>query len=429
LTRDTAGFTTEPVSLEAGQPYAHCALELVVVFSPDALQVGERVTLASERLLLVGRDVADGVRVRDRKLSRLHFRVVWDKVHAAFRCGDASSANGTFINGVAVDSALLGPGDVVRAGDTLFVCSEGDRSAELRARARRLATSPLPLLLRGPTGAGKERLARAVHADSGRRGAFVAVNCAALPAELVGSELFGHARGAFSGAGEGRRGLFRAAEGGTLLLDEIGDLPLDLQGQLLRVLQDGKIRPVGSDQECRVDVRVMAATHVDLEAAMARGRFRADLAYRLGQLVLDVPPLRQRRAEILPLLGEFAPGIRFAADAAESLLLAEWPGNVRELASFATWLTLDHGRDCTLRAVDLAERLASARTLGARARHAQSTPSPVLESGVVDRRQLLTELLSKHRGNVTSVAHELGKPRAQVYRWMHRFGVSQERFR
>jgi len=210
-------------------------------------------------------------------------------------------------------------------------------------QATQVAATDTPVLVLGETGTGKERLARAIHGWSARSaGPFVAVNAAAIPEGLVESELFGHVKGAFTGALSDRRGAFLAAHGGTLLLDEIGDLPLDVQTKLLRVLQERKVRPLGSERVSSVDVRVIAATHVDLDAAIQAGRFRADLYYRLAVFPLELPPLRDRR-EDLPQLCEVLlqeqaqrtgrAGLRVSDDALEAMWAYAWPGNIRELAN------------------------------------------------------------------------------------------------
>lgn len=208
---------------------------------------------------------------------------------------------------------------------------------------RKAAATTVPVLVTGETGTGKELVARALHAESPRRDQpFLAVNCSAIPAGLLESELFGHARGAFTGADRARTGLFGAAAGGTLLLDEIGDLPLELQPKLLRVLQDGEVRRVGDSQAQPVDVRVVAATAVDLRQAVADGRFREDLFYRLAVMTLELPPLRRRPEDIVPLVQAYLPRLaaRFGRPLPEltagALALLErqpWPGNVRELVN------------------------------------------------------------------------------------------------
>jgi two-component system response regulator HydG len=219
------------------------------------------------------------------------------------------------------------------------------RSAAIRAVAdlvRRVATTNAPVLVLGETGTGKELVARAVHAESARKDApFVAVNCAALPEALLESELFGHVRGAFTGATQARRGLFLEANGGTLLLDEIGDMPLALQAKLLRVLETGEIRSVGSDSERKFDVRIIASTNKDLAALVKEARFRQDLFFRLNVVPIVVPPLRERREDVPLLVDHFlwrsraqapaSPVTGFQPAALKLLMEHGWPGNVREL--------------------------------------------------------------------------------------------------
>jgi DNA-binding NtrC family response regulator len=215
------------------------------------------------------------------------------------------------------------------------VIAASEPMRDLLRRVAKFARSDAPVVILGETGTGKEVVARTLHANSRRAdGAFVAINVAALPADLLESELFGHARGAFTGAGSARDGLFREADGGTLFLDEIGEMPPALQAKLLRVLQDGEIRRVGEDQTHAVDVRVVCATHRDLAAQVRAGVFRQDLYYRLKVLTLEVPPLRARTADILPLALRFLAddaGTGFTDRARDRLLAHAWPGNVREL--------------------------------------------------------------------------------------------------
>ncbi|RME41258.1 MAG: sigma-54-dependent Fis family transcriptional regulator, partial [Deltaproteobacteria bacterium] len=224
----------------------------------------------------------------------------------------------------------------------IVYCSQA--MGELMALVDRVARSDSPALVLGETGTGKELIARALHQRGPRANRpFVAVNCSALAPNLLESELFGHVRGAFTGADRAGEGLFRAADGGTLFLDEIGELPLELQPKLLRVLQEKEVRPVGATKFRRVDVRVIAATGADLSRAVAEGRFRQDLYYRLAVVELKLPPLRQR-IEDVPLLAdhflkvhaarEGRPAPRLAPDAAELLCSYDWPGNVRELENF-----------------------------------------------------------------------------------------------
>ena len=222
------------------------------------------------------------------------------------------------------------------------VVGESKSMARLHDLVKRVAKSDVPVLVTGETGTGKGLIARALHAESERSGfAFVTVNCAALPDQLLESELFGHVKGAFTGAVASRSGLFAEAHRGTLFLDEVGDMPLSLQSKLLDVLERGMVRPVGSEKEHAVDVRVIAATNRDLREAVRTGAFREDLLYRLDVVPIDVPPLRFRRDDIVALLEHFmtlarkrhgsSPVVRFAPEAVDALLGYAWPGNVREL--------------------------------------------------------------------------------------------------
>ncbi len=233
------------------------------------------------------------------------------------------------------------------AADDLGLVGPSPAMQALRAQLRRVAATHTTVLLRGESGTGKELAARALHRLSPRAdGPFVAVNCATIPEGLVEAELFGHAQGAYTGAVKARTGLIAAAHGGTLFLDEIGELAPAAQARLLRVLQDGEIRPVGANQNQRVDVRLVAATHRDLEGMIAEQAFRADLYYRLRVLELAIPPLRERREDIEPLARHFlepadadAPRATLTEAARQALEAHEWPGNVRELAN-----ALERGR-------------------------------------------------------------------------------------
>jgi DNA-binding NtrC family response regulator len=367
---------------------------------------------------------AGGICLDDQFASRCHARIEWDGTDREFVLDDEGSVNGTFVNGQAVASHVLSDQDVIRIGDSFLIYDRKPKTDCVRSRAMRLAPSSMHILLTGETGTGKEVLARLIHDASGRTGPLVPVNCGALPREIAAAELFGHTRGAFSGAGHSRAGLFATAVAGTLFLDEIGDLSLDLQPALLRVLEDQTVRPVGSDREVTVDTRIVAATNVDLPAAIAGGRFRADLYARLAQGVLELPPLRRRRSQIPELVTRwFASADRPAAitpDALEVLLLRPYPFNIRELKSLVTEFlnvtTSDAALDLDYLKVERPERAARAE-------------KPIEHGQDPLERDRLVQLLDLHRGNVSAVAKQLGKPRAQIYRWLNRFGLSPHQHR
>lgn len=407
---------------------------LVIVHSPDSDAVG-RVSRLGDDVLLLGRDVAPpGVSVEDPELSRLHFRLVFDGRAQGHRVGDARSRNGTFVDGLRAESAVLREGSVIRAGGSVFVYHTDEGMERVQRRAGRVAPSDLAVLLVGETGTGKERLARFVHEQSERSGAFVAVNCAALPRELIAAELFGHTRGAFSGANAARQGLFQTAAGGTLLLDEVGDLPQEVQAVLLRALQERSVRPVGADEEVPIDARIVAATHRPLPTLVQGGRFRADLYARLAQVVIHLPPLRERRSEILSLARDIASAssaeLRMNVDAAEALVRYDWPFNVRELESLVRAFVATE-KASTLDFDYLHEHH---RAIVARFRR-QDAPVdpgsvPVPEDEAVPRdRATLEDLMLRHGGNITAAAEELGKSRTQLYRWLRAAGMDPARFR
>ncbi|WJD67906.1 sigma 54-interacting transcriptional regulator [Pseudomonas asiatica] len=297
-------------------------------------------------------------------------------------------------------------------------------SLEAKRRARRGASSDSPVLLLGETGTGKELLAHAIHAASARaHKAFVSINSAAIPETLLEAEFFGTAPGAFTGADrKGRSGKLQLAEGGTLFLDEIGDMPLALQSKLLRVLQEKEYEPVGSNQMLRVDVRIIAATSIDLQAAIARGAFRADLYYRLNVLPIEVPPLRQRLEDLPALceaiLGELGSQYELEAEAQQLLARHAWPGNIRELRNVLERATLlaDQPR---LGVADL--RAALGPLSPAAAVPVRQTYREACEEF---ERELIAGALAEYAGNVPQAAQALGLGRSTLYKKMVALGIS-----
>jgi two-component system response regulator HydG len=312
--------------------------------------------------------------------------------------------------------------DVVRERfSSARLLGESAGMRRLRALIERVAAVPSPVLILGETGCGKELVARAIHADGPRAARpFVAVNCAALPESLLESELFGHARGAFTGATQARRGLFVEADGGTMFLDEIGDMPLPLQAKLLRVLQSGEIRPVGAEALRTVDVRCIAATHHDLDRLVETGSFREDLYFRLNVLRVRVPSLRERPDDIPLLVEHFlarsrgrVPGADVAgirADALQALVAHPWPGNVRELENLVERLVVvGSGQQVDLAAVQEALGPAHARDWFA---GVLSDPVPLDE--LEDR--YIAAVLDRVGGNKNRAAAILGIDLSTVYR-------------
>ncbi|HUX30804.1 MAG TPA: sigma 54-interacting transcriptional regulator [Thiobacillus sp.] len=298
----------------------------------------------------------------------------------------------------------------------------------LLAEARLAAQSDASVLIQGESGTGKELLARAIHRASPRHGRpFVAINCGAIPAELLESELFGHVKGAFTGAARDHLGLFLSAEGGTMLLDEIGDMPAQLQVKLLRVLQEGEVRPVGATATRPVDVRILSATHRNLEEAIASGEFREDLYYRLNVVTLTLPPLRERREDIPLLARHFLTVLTekyrrrihgFAPDALDMLTAADWPGNIRQLHNVLEQCVAL----CTTSTIPASQ---VARAL----RDKPAEIQPLAEARSTFERDYLISLLKLTRGQVSEVARLAGRNRTEVYRLLQRHGLTPALFK
>ena len=307
----------------------------------------------------------------------------------------------------------VSPGGLVAASEAM------DR---LVRRIRRVAPAPVPALIWGETGTGKELVARALHEASGRDGPFIAENCGALAESVLASELFGHERGAFSGAVASRRGVFEVAHGGTLFLDEVGELPPSVQVSLLRVLQEGEVRRLGAERTIPVDVRVVAATHRDLTAEVAAGRFREDLLYRLRVATLEVPPLRERPADIDALIPHFARRLDredpvLTPAARDALHAYRWPGNVRELrAEVARWSIFCDG-PVTLD--DLAPDIRGLRL--ASPRPTEGAPGPLRAQVEAVERRVIAETLAAFGGNLSATARSLEIDRNTLKRKLHRY--------
>jgi two-component system response regulator GlrR len=299
---------------------------------------------------------------------------------------------------------------------------------DVLARARLVAESDASVFIFGDSGTGKELLARAIHKSSPRRAhAFVGINCSAIPEQLLESELFGHVRGSFTGASRDHKGLFLTAHRGTLLLDEIGDMPLSLQVKLLRVLQEKQVRPVGSTETHEVDVRVISATHRNLEAEMAAGNFREDLYYRLNVVALTLPPLGERREDIPLLASHFLTQLSakyrkvvnaFAPEAMELMIAASWPGNVRQLYNVIE------------QSVALATTPIIPVSLAQQAiQHQQAEFASFEEARRRFEREYLTQLLKITEGNVTQAARLAKRNRTEFYKLLGRHQLDPKLFK
>jgi DNA-binding NtrC family response regulator len=441
--------------------------QLVVVLECDRpLGGGARYSLSGVREVRIGRgDRREASRTTDNEYTTLHLRLPGRSLSSAHarlipREGqwvveDAPSRNGTFVNGVRVTRAALGASDVLEVGRTLLVVRDamdmrampGDLDSSALADAppgmrtllptladsfhglERIAASKVPVLLLGDTGTGKEILARALHSLSGRSGEIVALNCGALSPTLLDAQLFGHTRGAFSGAVRDEPGFVRSANQGTLFLDEIGELPRPSQTALLRVIQESEVFPVGSTKPVRVDFRLVSATLRNLR--LAEDGFRSDLFARLAGLIFRLPPLRERIEDLGLLLADLIPAVAperaqsvtITPELARLLLAHTWPLNIRELRQgLQTGLVLS--TDHTLRP----EHFPGLAGPSAFPEPARAPVEGLSEED--DRLRLaLIARLREHGGNVTAVAQAMGKARMQVHRWMRRFALDPKAFR
>ncbi len=431
------------------------ALRIRVVHSPDPDYHGAEFVLDG-RELVFGRSSDASERVRDQRMSRRH--VALSAGSSGYLVEDLDTTNGTYLDGAPVTGRRPLDGVVLSAGDTLMVVDRepardhlpaaphadpsgvggviGGSAATLRLKRSIATVAPTDgtVLLLGPTGSGKEVTAHAIHEASGRRGAFVPVNCAAIPAEIAESELFGHKKGAFTGAETERTGYFGLAEGGTLFLDEVGDLPGPVQAKLLRVLEDKTIQPLGGGAPVSVDVRVVAATHIDLEDT----GFRQDLLARLCDWVLRIPSLAERRADVLTLFKHFLrtefpdrPVRDATPEFYEALLLHDWPMNVRELRKLTKRLEQLAGEG-PFELIDLplelrgplAQRFDKTAPVSA----AAAPADPASEDGMPTP-EALESALAQAKGNVKAAANDNGWHRTQLYRWLKRAGIDPARFR
>ncbi len=438
---------------------------LVLLHAPNFDEIPGVFPLAGE-VVVVGREPPPGgLAIPQSAVSRLHARLC--PRGGSWLVADVGSRNGVLVGGRFVREALLRPNDELRIGDAIFKYIPDGAAAFARYRidgtvtGARLAprtellggalidavgseiatlgASDLTVLVSGETGTGKELVARSLHSASGRRGKLVALNCAALPANLVESELFGFRRGAFTGADRDHPGLVRAAHGGTLVLDEIGDMPLEAQAKLLRMLEAREIIPLGGAQPEKVDVRVVCATHRHLQELVDEKRFRADLFARIQGCTITLPPLRHRKEDLFLLVRHF---LRLTGHSERAVSFAfmtnvcqhDWPYNVRELES-AVRRAVTLAETGELDAAHLPDTVRRAME-GYGAPREESSPRPSVpapSSSPISRgppsADAIRAALAEHQGNVAAVARHFGKDRAQVHRWLRMHGISPDAYR
>ncbi len=429
------------------------AAVFVLAHHPDPALVGLRRVLGEGERWVIGRGrsvLGAGV-LDDPRISGEHAVIGMRRGAVVVR--DLDSRNGTKVNGVRVDSCQLHPGDVLGLGSAVWVLSSepAERPAlaapsqelvgvswalhRVQQQIEQVAPTDATVLVLGEPGVGKELVARAVHAQSGRAGQLLSLNCGAVNEQLLQSELFGHVRGAFSGAGKARPGLVASARGGTLFLDEIGDASPGLQVSLLRLLENGEYRPVGSDRVEHAEVRVVAATN-RLEAGADQGQLRADLHGRLSRWVIQVPPLRHRREDIPTLAAHFASAGRGAPTQLDhrlalALCLHGWPGNVRELAAVIERLMVECGGVDKLRPsaeqlkrLGLGSHPAPRHTPSLGGSSSPSSPRP--ERPDAER---LEAAFVACGGSMKALANRLGVGRNTLYRWFAAAGLDPKQLR
>jgi DNA-binding NtrC family response regulator len=451
MPKDSLAFTVDIDGNVAPAPRG-VQLKLAVVAGPD-----EGVEVPLDGTVEIGADPACGLRLSDRAASRKHATV--SATSKGIVVKDLGSKNGTSIAGVKIGEATVPMGTVLVIGKThvsvqarfhmrQLAPSEENAFGELLGRSlamrevfailERVAPSHATVLVEGESGTGKELVGRSIHAASPRSaGPLVVFHCGAVPSELAESELFGHKKGAFSGATSDRQGAFQRAHGGTIVLDELGELPLDLQPKLLRVLESGEVRPVGEDVARKVDVRVVASTNRDLHAEVQRGRFRPDLYYRLEVVRVRIPPLRIRPDDV-PLLvekllaGRLPPGDRIEGENLARLVAYAWPGNVRELKNvLERAVTLGASRDgapapFAQLVLDLGPASSAPSTLGVEfpgvASHLPYKEAKAQLVGAFDR-AYVAALLERNKGNILRAAQAADISRKHLYELLEKIAA------
>ncbi len=426
----TSDWVTERQDIEPNSAPVGCHLRVLHGNAEDLAKHFE----LPRGTALVGTSSSCDLHLADKRVSRRHLEV--RVVPHGFEVRDLGSSNGTFVLGNRVVEAVLPYGAQVQLGNTTLelLPLTSDLAAEsygaligasesmrhLYGLLRRIESSDVTVLILAETGTGKELVARAIHAQGMRKSKpFVVFDCASVPRELVESELFGHTKGAFTGAHADRAGVFEDADGGTLFLDEIGELSPDTQTRLLRVLERGEVKRVGSNDYRPVNVRVVAATHRDLLDSIQRGSFRADLYYRLAIVPITIPPLRERADDIPALARHFAAAFGAPNSLSESalrgLMSTSWPGNVREL------------RNAVHRLVVLGDTSTEIASPLKKTEPAEGLSYKEAKEKLVDAFEVgyVRDLMQKHDGNVSAAAREAGLSRRHMHELLKKHGLAK----
>ena len=464
-------FQTED-SQDSGAPHLGASYLILAAVGDDICGKRARLIPVPKQDILIGRGDKDSLttrqgsielRVLDNRMSATHAKV--RGVAGGVEVEDLNSTNGLRINGNKVTQGVVHPGDVLELGRSFFICSQTAPEEEVSVaagtalsfmgptqtydprvlsqvvRARRIAPSQVSVLLSGESGTGKEVLAREIHNNSNRKGRLIAVHCGAIPENLSESELFGHKKGAFTGAQTSSEGLIAAADGGTLFLDEIGEMSQSAQVRLLRVLQEREVLPLGETTPRKVDIRLIAATHRDLRAMALAGKFRGDLYARLEGVAFHLPKLAHRKGDLGGLIAHFLR--KFAGEnatkctptqaALRALFMYSWPFNIRELEKTIEAAVALSGGAQPIEPKDLpatvrdntpyvAHKEPSAPPQEAKKEEPRAHLSPEDEL----LKQRLSDSLKAHKGNISAVAREWNKARMQIQRWMKRFDLRGE---
>ncbi|MBK7861338.1 MAG: sigma 54-dependent Fis family transcriptional regulator [Archangiaceae bacterium] len=411
--------------------------EVTVLSGPDA-----GLTRSNLDKVVVGKSVEATLQLKDEQISRAHLEI--EGTFEGARVRDRGSTNGTFLSGARIQQMTVYEEAVLTLGTTVLkvtVAREGHLPAPGRTswgkvigksmvmqtlynQLEKAAPTESTVLLLGDTGTGKEVIAESIHALSARHAKpFVIVDCGNMAPNLIESELFGHTKGAFSGAVNDRKGAFLEADGGTIFLDEIGELPIELQPRLLRVLESGTVKRLGEDKPRKVDVRVIAATHRDLEAEVKANRFRQDLWFRLGVVVVKIPPLRDRKEDVPLLVRAFVAQMgrgdfELPEELRKKLLDYHWPGNVRELRNVIE-------RALAGTEVDVGGHQEGPKPTGPLPEDLTGLPYKDAKERLVDSftEQYVTTLLDRCGGNISEVARTAGIARAYVHRLVNKYGL------